>query len=60
MCNRDWRIVYKDDHRRPGYVIENGKPPIKLQASKSPESSVRTYLENSPICNEFLKKRGSL
>jgi hypothetical protein len=31
MCNADWRRVYGEERRRPGYVIENGKPPAKAQ-----------------------------
>jgi hypothetical protein len=31
MRNSDWRQVYRDERRRPGYVIDNGKPTIKLQ-----------------------------
>jgi transposase len=30
MCNSDWRTIYKDERCRPGYVIENGKPPMEL------------------------------
>jgi hypothetical protein len=29
--NFDWKQVYQDERRRPGYVIDNGKPPVKPQ-----------------------------
>ena len=58
--NSDWRTVYKDKRRRPVYVIENGNSPIKLRPGRRPELSVKLYSESSPICNEFLKQRGSL
>ena len=25
----DWRAVYREERRNPGYVIENGRPPVK-------------------------------
>jgi hypothetical protein len=28
----DWREVYREERRNPGYVIENGRPPVKLRS----------------------------
>jgi len=25
----DWRAVYREERRNPGYVIENGRPPVR-------------------------------
>jgi len=25
----DWRDVYREEKRRPGYVLENGRSPVK-------------------------------
>ncbi len=27
----DWRVVYLQEKRRPGYVIENGKSIVKIR-----------------------------
>ena len=32
MANSDWRDVYRQERRRPGYVIENGKSLERLRA----------------------------
>ena len=32
MANSDWRDVYRQESRRPGYVIDNGKSLEKLAA----------------------------
>ena len=32
MANKDWREVYREERRRPGYVIENGKSVGKVTA----------------------------
>ena len=32
MANKDWRQVYQQECRRPGYVIENGKCIEKVAA----------------------------
>ena len=29
-ANADWREVYREECRRPGYVIENGRPPARV------------------------------
>ncbi len=26
----DWRAVYREERRNPGYVIENGRPPVRF------------------------------
>jgi 5-methylcytosine-specific restriction enzyme A len=44
MCNSDWRQVYRDERHRPGYVIENGKPAIKLQSNESRRQPIVTSL----------------
>jgi hypothetical protein len=31
-ANADWREVYREECRNPGYVIENGRPPVKLSS----------------------------
>jgi hypothetical protein len=28
-ANADWRTVYREERRNPGYVIENGRPPVR-------------------------------
>jgi hypothetical protein len=28
MSCTDWRVVYREERRRPGYVLENGRSPI--------------------------------
>jgi hypothetical protein len=40
--NSDWRQVYRDERHRPGYVIENGKPPLKLQPNDARNHPVLT------------------
>ena len=32
MSNSDWRQVYREERRRPGYVVENGKSVEKIRA----------------------------
>jgi hypothetical protein len=32
VVNSDWREVYRQERRRPGYVIENGKSLERLNA----------------------------
>jgi hypothetical protein len=28
VANLDWRKVYREEKRHPGYVLENGKSPV--------------------------------
>ena len=44
MGNSDWRAVYQDERRRPGYVINNGKAPVKLQPIDTRRQPVLTSL----------------
>ena len=30
--NADWRKVYREERKNPGYVIENGRPPGRLSS----------------------------
>ena len=29
MSCKDWRVVYREERRRPGYVLENGRSLIR-------------------------------
>ena len=44
MCNSDWRQVYRDERRRPAYVVENRKSLDKMEA----DSSTRRELKLPP------------
>ena len=34
MCSSDWQLVYREERRRPGYVIENGRTSIMLSEKR--------------------------
>jgi len=38
----DWRDVYRQEKRRPGYVIENGKSIAKIETSSSSRSELKS------------------
>ena len=44
----DWRDVYREERRRPGYVIDNGRPPVRLSNKSRPT-------EGPGACGSFLK-----
>jgi hypothetical protein len=40
LANIDWRNVYREEKRYPGYVIENGKSIAKTYGGESPRRNV--------------------
>ncbi len=45
----DWRVVYLQEKRRPGYVIENGKSIVKIRKD--------TWLRRGRISLEHEKRK---
>ena len=40
LANIDWRNVYREEKRRPGYVIENAKSIAKTHGGDTPHRNV--------------------
>jgi hypothetical protein len=40
VANLDWRNVYREEKRRPGYVIENGKTIAKTHGGDTARRNV--------------------
>jgi len=37
----DWRDVYREEKRRPGYVLENGRSPVKSNRDPAARPEVK-------------------
>jgi len=46
MCNADWRQVYRDERRRPGYVVENGKSVERIDAASPSRRELKMLSPN--------------
>ena len=46
MANGDWRQVYREEVRRPAYVIENGKTPVRIDAK--PKANQEATAQSNP------------
>jgi hypothetical protein len=40
--NLDWRSVYREEKRCPGYVLENGKSPVNSNQDTAVRLEVKT------------------
>lgn len=47
--NADWRQVYQEERRRPGYVINNGKPAVKLKQKSRRKDRCKPLIQDRRI-----------
>jgi hypothetical protein len=45
MPNNDWREVYLQERQRPGYVLENGRSPIKCSKEAASRQEVKPSIQ---------------
>ena len=58
MCTSDWRAVYREERWRPGYVIENGKTPIRLNERPFiKQEAALPFRDRKDIVNSDRRKR---
>jgi hypothetical protein len=58
VSSGDWRAVYREERRRPVYVIENGRSPILLNERPSNKQEAAPPLrDKKDIVNSDRRKR---